>query len=163
MEKSEAVVVTNHAVCEMVWVLRSRYGVSRSGVAATIRGLLDTRNVVLDASAMNAGLTTLEAGADFADGVIAHEGRWLGRGDLCLLRQESGRGRLRSKGCRPNCWRDRRGLLSATGTGHVRSGKSGVACNRPKWCRPSGCRSGVRGCGKTRNGHDKGEKPSLRA
>ncbi len=78
MEKSEAVVVTNHAVCEMVWVLRSRYGVSRSGVAATIRGLLDTRNVVLDASAMNAGLTTLEAGADFADGVIAHEGRWLG-------------------------------------------------------------------------------------
>ncbi len=78
MEKSEAVAVTNHALCQMVWVLRSRYGVSPSAIAATIRGLLDTRNVVLDSAAVNAGLTTLEAGADFADGVIAFEGAWLG-------------------------------------------------------------------------------------
>ena len=78
MEKSEGVVVTNHALCEMAWVLRSRYGVSRSVIAATIRGLLETRNVVLDSNAVIAGLTTLEAGADFADGVIAYEGRWLG-------------------------------------------------------------------------------------
>jgi predicted nucleic-acid-binding protein len=78
MEKSEAVVVTNHALCEMAWVLRSRYGVSRSVIAATIRGLLDTKNVVLDSAAVNAGLTTLDAGADFADGVIDYEGRWLG-------------------------------------------------------------------------------------
>ena len=78
MEKSEAVAVTNHALCEMAWVLRSRYGVSRSAIAATIRGLLETRNVVLDSAAIHAGLATLEAGADFADGVIAHEGAWLG-------------------------------------------------------------------------------------
>ena len=71
-------VVTNHVLCEMAWVLRSRYGVSRSVIAATIRGLLDTGNVVLDSNAVSAGLTTLEAGADFADGVIAYEGRWLG-------------------------------------------------------------------------------------
>lgn len=78
MEKSEGVVVTNHALCEMVWVLRSRYGVSRSAIAATIRGLLETRNVVLDSAAVNAGLTSLDSAADFADGVIAYEGRWLG-------------------------------------------------------------------------------------
>ena len=78
MKKSEAVAVTNHALCEMAWVLRSRYGVSRSAIAATIRGLLDTSNVVLDSATINAGLTMLDAGADFADGVIAHEGRWLG-------------------------------------------------------------------------------------
>ena len=78
MEKSEAVAVSNHALCEMAWVLRSRYSVSRSVIAATIRGLLDTRNVVLDSAAVNAGLITLDAGADFADGVIAFEGRWLG-------------------------------------------------------------------------------------
>ena len=78
MEKSEAVMVTNHAACEMAWVLRSRYGVSRSAIAGTIRGLLETRNVVLDSAAVNAGLATLEAGAEFADGVIAYEGRWLG-------------------------------------------------------------------------------------
>ncbi|MGA7343392.1 MAG: type II toxin-antitoxin system VapC family toxin [Terracidiphilus sp.] len=78
MEKSEAVAVTNHALCEMALVLRSRYGVSRAAIAATIRGLLETRNVVLDSAAVNAGLTTLDAGADFADGVIDYEGRWLG-------------------------------------------------------------------------------------
>jgi predicted nucleic-acid-binding protein len=33
---------------------------------------------VLDSTAVNAGLTTLGSGADFADGVIAYEGRWLG-------------------------------------------------------------------------------------
>jgi predicted nucleic-acid-binding protein len=33
---------------------------------------------VLDSAAIDAGLEMLEAGADFADGVIAHEGRWLG-------------------------------------------------------------------------------------
>lgn len=78
MEKSEAVAVTNHALCEMAWVLRSRYGVSRPAIAATIRALLETRNVVLDSATVNAGLTMLEAGADFAAGVINHEGRWLG-------------------------------------------------------------------------------------
>jgi predicted nucleic-acid-binding protein len=78
MEKSEAVAVSNHALCEMAWVLRSRYGVSRSVIAATIRGLLETSNVVLDSAAVNAGLKTLDVGADFADGVIAYEGAWLG-------------------------------------------------------------------------------------
>jgi predicted nucleic-acid-binding protein len=77
MEKSEAVAVTNHALCEMGWVLRTRYGVSRSAIATTIHGLLETRNVVLDSAAVNAGLATLEAGGDFADGVIDYEGRWL--------------------------------------------------------------------------------------
>lgn len=78
MERSEAVAVTNHALCEMAWVLRSRYGVSRSAVAATIRRLLDTKNIVLDSATVNAGLTILDGGGDFADGVIAWEGRWLG-------------------------------------------------------------------------------------
>jgi predicted nucleic-acid-binding protein len=78
MEKSEAVAVSNHALCEMAWVLRSRYSVSRSVIAATIRGLLETRNVVLDSAAVNAGLATHDSGADFADGVIAYEGRRLG-------------------------------------------------------------------------------------
>ena len=78
MEKSESVVVTNHSLCELAWVLRSSYGVSRTAIAATIRGLLETNNVVLDSATVHAGLTALEAGADFADGVIAYEGRWLG-------------------------------------------------------------------------------------
>jgi len=35
-------------------------------------------NVVLENGAVDAGLATMSAGADFADGVIAYEGAWLG-------------------------------------------------------------------------------------
>jgi len=78
MEGSEAIVVTNVALCELVWVLRRSYGVSRKNIAATIAGLRETRNIVFDSAAVEAGLAAIEAGADFADGVIAYEGRWLG-------------------------------------------------------------------------------------
>jgi len=78
MERAEAVVVTNVALCELVWVLRSRYGVSRENIAATISGLREIRKIELDSAAVDAGLSMLKSGADFADGMIAHEGRWLG-------------------------------------------------------------------------------------
>jgi predicted nucleic-acid-binding protein len=78
MEQAEAVVIGQHALCELVWVLDSRYGVSRANIAATIRQFRYTKNVVMDGPAVEAGLAVLEAGADFADGVIAYEGQWLG-------------------------------------------------------------------------------------
>jgi predicted nucleic-acid-binding protein len=78
MEQAESVVVSQHALCELVWVLGRRYQVSRADIAATIRQLRDTRNVVLDRPAVEAGLAVLEVGGDFADGVIAYEGAWLG-------------------------------------------------------------------------------------
>ncbi|MGC1462145.1 MAG: type II toxin-antitoxin system VapC family toxin [Terracidiphilus sp.] len=78
MKRAETVVVTNVALCELAWVLRSHYGVSREHIAATITQLHETSNVVIDSAAVGAGLSLFEAGADFADGVIAHEGRWLG-------------------------------------------------------------------------------------
>lgn len=62
----------------MVWVLRSRYGVSRDNIKTTIARLRETRNVVSDSAAVESGLAMLEAEADFAGGLIAHEGRWLG-------------------------------------------------------------------------------------
>jgi predicted nucleic-acid-binding protein len=62
----------------MVWVLRSRYGVSRDNLVATISLVRETENVVLDLQAVNAGIAALQSGADFADGVISYEGRWLG-------------------------------------------------------------------------------------
>ena len=78
MEQAEAVVVTNHALCEMAWVLRSRYGVTRENIVATISLLRETKNVVIDSTAVDYGLSVLAAGADFADGVIAYEGQRLG-------------------------------------------------------------------------------------
>ncbi len=51
---------------------------SKEIVSAAIRALLDTSNVVMNRPAVEAGLAALDAGGDFADGVIAYEGNWLG-------------------------------------------------------------------------------------
>ena len=40
--------------------------------------LIDSANVAVNRPAVEAGLPFLEAGGDFADGVIAYEGNWLG-------------------------------------------------------------------------------------
>jgi predicted nucleic-acid-binding protein len=77
-------------------VLRSVYGLNTGEIAAALRALLDTGNVALHRSAAEAGLMMLEAGGDFSDGVIAHEGLWLGgevfvsfdQRSITLLRQQ---------------------------------------------------------------------------
>lgn len=43
-----------------------------------MRALIATANVEMNRPAVAAGLAVLEAGGDFADGVIACEGNWLG-------------------------------------------------------------------------------------
>jgi predicted nucleic-acid-binding protein len=78
MQRAEIVVVTNQALCEMIWVLHSRYSVSRLLIEKTILQLRETNNIVLDAGAVEAGVAMLRSGADFADGVIAYEGAWMG-------------------------------------------------------------------------------------
>lgn len=78
MERATAVAVSNQVLCEMTWVLRSRYSVSRENILATIALLRETVNVIVDSAAVDAGLAALRAGADFADGIIAYEGAWLG-------------------------------------------------------------------------------------
>jgi len=77
LRKAEIVALTIPALCELVWVLRG-YRIQPSDIAETIRGLLNSANVVVSRSTAEAGLAMLDAGGDFADGVIAHEGNWLG-------------------------------------------------------------------------------------
>jgi predicted nucleic-acid-binding protein len=43
--------------------------------------VFDIQNVVVNRPAVGAGLQLLETGGDFADGVIADDGRWRG-GDI---------------------------------------------------------------------------------
>ncbi|MDR2212850.1 MAG: type II toxin-antitoxin system VapC family toxin [Pseudomonadales bacterium] len=64
-------------LCELVWVLRGEK-VAKKDVAVTIRALLDADNIITNRPAAEAGLAMLDAGGDFADGVMAHEGAWLG-------------------------------------------------------------------------------------
>ncbi len=78
LKAAEVVAVSVHALCEFAWVLARRYDAPRSAIAASIRRLVDTHNVMVDRPAVEAGLSLLDAGGDFADGVIAHEGQWLG-------------------------------------------------------------------------------------
>lgn len=78
LKSAKLVAVTLPTLCELVWVLRRLYEVSAQDVAAAIRALLAVAKVEANRPAAEAGLAMLEAGGDFADGVIAHEGRRLG-------------------------------------------------------------------------------------
>ena len=75
--KADMVALTIPTLCELVWVLRS-YRIPSSDIARTLRGLLDGANIAVNRPAAEAGLAVLETGGDFADGVIAYEGSWLG-------------------------------------------------------------------------------------
>jgi len=71
-------VVTLPCLCEFVWVLRRVYRFGNASIASAIRALLDTEHVTMNRAAVSTGLAILEAGGDFADGVLAHEGAALG-------------------------------------------------------------------------------------
>ena len=75
---ADRVVISRHAFCEMVWLLRQRYKMPREEIFKVINGYLESDKVIADVAAIQAGLEAMTAGADFADGVIAYEGRWLG-------------------------------------------------------------------------------------
>jgi predicted nucleic-acid-binding protein len=77
LSKADTVALTIPTLCELVWVLQS-YKIRPSDIAGTIRGLLNSANVVVNRPAAEAGLVMLDAGGDFADGAIAYEGNWLG-------------------------------------------------------------------------------------
>lgn len=78
LSEAELIAVAMPCLCELVWVLLRVYGLQASDAAAAIRALLASANVEINRPAAEAGLAVLEAGGDFADGVIAFEGRWLG-------------------------------------------------------------------------------------
>jgi predicted nucleic-acid-binding protein len=76
--EAESVVVTVPSLCEFVWVLTRGYRRSAVEVAGAVRKLIESAGVSVDRPAIEAGLAILERGGDFADGVIAFEGRRMG-------------------------------------------------------------------------------------
>ena len=78
LTSAELVAVALPSLCEFVWVLLKVYGFKSADAATALRALIGCANVAIDRPAVEAGLALLDAGGDFADGVIAHEGRWLG-------------------------------------------------------------------------------------
>jgi predicted nucleic-acid-binding protein len=75
---AEAVAITLPTLCELVWVLSRGYRISTLEIALAIKRLINSDSVLADRPAVDAGLAEFEAGGDFADGVIAFEGRRLG-------------------------------------------------------------------------------------
>jgi predicted nucleic-acid-binding protein len=75
---AELIVLPLPMLCELVWVLSQGYRIALSDIATTLRRLIDGTNVVVNRPAVEAGLALLDTGGDFADGIIAYEGRWLG-------------------------------------------------------------------------------------
>ncbi|MES2015824.1 MAG: type II toxin-antitoxin system VapC family toxin [Pseudomonadota bacterium] len=76
--EAKLIAVALPSLCEFVWVLRRVYAFKSKEAALAIRALLASANVEMNRPAVEAGLRVLEAGGDFADGVIAYEGIWLG-------------------------------------------------------------------------------------
>jgi len=75
---AELIAVALPCLCEFVWVLLRVYGLQPADAASAIRALLAAANVEVNRPAVEAALLMLDAGGDFADGVIAYEGNWLG-------------------------------------------------------------------------------------
>lgn len=78
LKNAEIIAVSLPCLCEFVWVLRRVYSFGQDDISAAIEALLNAGNVAVDRPAVDAGLAMLRAGGDFADGLIAYEGAWLG-------------------------------------------------------------------------------------
>lgn len=78
LKEATLIAISLPALCELVWILLRGAQIPKEQVILAVQSLLDTQNVVMNRPAVEAGLAILAAGGDFADGVIAYEGNWLG-------------------------------------------------------------------------------------
>jgi len=78
LANADAVALALPALGELVWVLSRGYKIPSTEIAEALRRLMNSANVVMNRSAVEAGLAMLDEGGDFADGIIAYEGSWLG-------------------------------------------------------------------------------------
>ena len=76
--RAARVIVPLPVLCELVWILRGRYRTPPADIADALEALLSVENVVADVEAAGLGLALLRTGGDFADGVIAEQGRRAG-------------------------------------------------------------------------------------
>jgi predicted nucleic-acid-binding protein len=73
IEGADTVFISTVVLCEVVWVLKRAYRYKTPEIGDAIRGLIESRTVETNRAAAEAGLRLLEAGGDFADGVILFE------------------------------------------------------------------------------------------
>ena len=104
LAEADLIAVPVPVLCEFVWVLRRGYKKSAADVSDAIRRLMRSANVTMNRPAVEAGLSALDGGGDFADGVICYEGEWMGAEEfvsfdskaVSLLQAQGSRARLLS-------------------------------------------------------------------
>jgi predicted nucleic-acid-binding protein len=89
LSKASLVAVSASALCEFVWVLKRGYKFSDTDIARAVRLLVNSQNVVCNRQAVDAGLAMLDAGGDFADGVLAFDGYTLGATEFVSFDQKA--------------------------------------------------------------------------
>lgn len=97
LARADVIAIGHSCLCELAWVLKRSYAASRDDIAAAVAFLIEGERVVVDRLAAEEALHVLEAGGDFADGVIAYEGRALG-GETFLSFDRQAVKLLRAKG-----------------------------------------------------------------
>jgi predicted nucleic-acid-binding protein len=78
LKEAEVIAVSLPCLCEFVWVLRRVYNFTQQDISLALEALLNAGNVAVNRPAADSGLAVLNEGGDFADGLIAYEGNWLG-------------------------------------------------------------------------------------
>jgi predicted nucleic-acid-binding protein len=78
LKEAELIAVSLPCLCEFVWVLRRVYNFAQQDISLALEALLNAGNVAVNRPAADSGLAVLSEGGDFADGLIAYEGNWLG-------------------------------------------------------------------------------------
>jgi predicted nucleic-acid-binding protein len=93
----DAIALPLPAICEFVWVLSRSYKLDAPDIALSLRKLIDDPRISCNRDAVEAGLAFLDAGGDFADGVIEFEGRRVG-GDTFVSFDKRAVAIIRAKG-----------------------------------------------------------------
>jgi predicted nucleic-acid-binding protein len=97
LQKAELIAVAMPVLCEFVWVLSAAYKKTSAEIVTAIQRLTSNPAVQVDHQAVQAGLHILDAGGDFADGVIAFQGRALG-GEIFLTFDRKAEARVKARG-----------------------------------------------------------------
>ena len=78
LREAVLIAIPTSCLCDFVWVLARTYKLERPFIGAALRRLLDSPSVRTNFAAAEAGLDVHKQGGDFADGVLAYEGRQAG-------------------------------------------------------------------------------------
>lgn len=74
-DRANLIVCSLPMLCELVWVLSGFYEMPKEEILAFLQMLSSTHKIRMDRPAVAMGISCLLAGGDFADGVIAENGR----------------------------------------------------------------------------------------